>query len=67
MELQDLEMQLEERLLGLDEQLRAVRVPSPFRSSALQVCCWGLESALGLFIMCDLGLGNSLFPRGLML
>ncbi|MEJ1278302.1 sperm specific antigen 2 [Cricetulus griseus] len=39
MELQDLEMQLEERLLGLDEQLRAVRVPSPFRSSVLLGMC----------------------------
>lgn len=39
MELQDLEMQLEERLLGLDEQLRAVRVPSPFRPSALPGMC----------------------------
>nr|XP_034350891.1 protein ITPRID2 isoform X3 [Arvicanthis niloticus] len=44
MELQDLEMQLEERLLGLDEQLRAVRVPSPFRSSALPGMC-GSRSA----------------------
>ncbi|KAL6077490.1 hypothetical protein STEG23_032292 [Scotinomys teguina] len=44
MELQDLEMQLEERLLGLDEQLRAVRVPSPFRSSVLPGMC-GSRSA----------------------
>lgn len=38
MELQDLELQLEERLLGLDEQLQAVRVPSPFSSSLLGMC-----------------------------
>ncbi|XP_051023083.1 protein ITPRID2 [Acomys russatus] len=44
MELQELEMQLEERLLGLDEQLRAVRVPSPFRPSVLQGMC-GSRSA----------------------
>lgn len=44
MELQDLEMQLEERLLGLDEQLRAVRGPSPFRSSVLPGMC-GSRSA----------------------
>ncbi|XP_040601622.1 protein ITPRID2 isoform X2 [Mesocricetus auratus] len=44
MELQDLELQLEERLLGLDEQLRAVRVPSPFRSSVLPGMC-GSRSA----------------------
>ncbi|GAB1286482.1 Protein ITPRID2 [Apodemus speciosus] len=42
MELQDLEMQLEERLLGLDEQLRAVRVPSPFRSSVLPCDALGM-------------------------
>lgn len=39
MELQDLELQLEERLLGLEEQFRAVRMPSPFRASALAVGC----------------------------
>lgn len=55
MELQELEMQLEERLLGLDEQLRAVRVPSPFRSSVLPVRCGVPESQGGFFIVCDLG------------
>lgn len=45
MELEDLELQLEERLLGLEDQLRAMRIPSPFRPSALVVwylggCQW---------------------------
>ncbi|XP_008521012.2 protein ITPRID2 isoform X1 [Equus przewalskii] len=44
MELQDLELQLEERLLGLEDQLRAQPVPSPFRSSALVGMC-GSRSA----------------------
>ncbi|KAI5773382.1 ITPRID2 [Gulo gulo luscus] len=44
MELQDLELQLEERLLALEEQFRAVRMPSPFRSSALMGMC-GSRSA----------------------
>ncbi|XP_058568282.1 protein ITPRID2 isoform X1 [Neofelis nebulosa] len=44
MELQDLELQLEERLLGLEEQFRAVRMPSPFRASALAGMC-GSRSA----------------------
>ncbi|XP_029790160.1 protein ITPRID2 isoform X2 [Suricata suricatta] len=44
MELQDLELQLEERLLALEEQFRAVRMPSPFRASALAGMC-GSRSA----------------------
>ncbi|XP_042544330.1 protein ITPRID2 isoform X1 [Dipodomys spectabilis] len=44
MELQDLELQLEERLVGLDEHLRAVRAPSPFRAAALGGMC-GSRSA----------------------
>ncbi|XP_032711947.1 protein ITPRID2 isoform X1 [Lontra canadensis] len=44
MELQDLELQLEERLLALEDQFRAVRMPSPFRSSALMGMC-GSRSA----------------------
>ncbi|XP_036018458.1 protein ITPRID2 isoform X2 [Mus musculus] len=54
MELQDLEMQLEERLLGLDEQLRAVRVPSPFRPSALPVTELIREQS---YLKSELGLG----------
>ncbi|ERE71900.1 putative sperm-specific antigen 2 like protein [Cricetulus griseus] len=54
MELQDLEMQLEERLLGLDEQLRAVRVPSPFRSSVLLVTELIREQS---YLKSELGLG----------
>ncbi|XP_058156523.1 protein ITPRID2 isoform X4 [Dasypus novemcinctus] len=44
MELQDLELQLEERLLGLEEQLCATCVPSPFRPSTLVGMC-GSRSA----------------------
>ncbi|XP_077010481.1 protein ITPRID2 isoform X2 [Tamandua tetradactyla] len=44
MELQDLELQLEEHLLGLGEQLGAARAPSPFRPSALVGMC-GSRSA----------------------
>ncbi|KAM4859310.1 protein ITPRID2 isoform 2-T3 [Thomomys bottae] len=44
MELQDLELQIEERLLGQDEHLRAVRVPSSYHSAALGGMC-GSRSA----------------------
>ncbi|XP_004267439.1 protein ITPRID2 isoform X5 [Orcinus orca] len=54
MELQDLEMQLEERLLGLEEQLHAVSVPSPFRSSALMVTELMREQS---YLKSELGLG----------
>ncbi|KAB0393607.1 hypothetical protein E2I00_004947 [Balaenoptera physalus] len=54
MELQDLEMQLEERLLGLEEQLHAVSVPSPFRSSALMVTELMREQS---YLRSELGLG----------
>lgn len=43
MELQELELQLEERLMGLEEQLR-VRTPSPFQSSTIMGMC-GSRSA----------------------
>ncbi|XP_019787130.1 protein ITPRID2 isoform X5 [Tursiops truncatus] len=54
MELQDLEMQLEERLLGLEEQLHAVSVPSPFRSSELMVTELMREQS---YLKSELGLG----------
>ncbi|KAM5280193.1 protein ITPRID2 isoform 2-T2 [Ctenodactylus gundi] len=53
MELQDLELQLEERLLCLDEQLRA-RAPSSFRSSALVVTELIREQS---YLKSELGLG----------
>uniref|UniRef100_A0A8C5Z5M8 ITPR interacting domain containing 2 n=1 Tax=Marmota marmota marmota TaxID=9994 RepID=A0A8C5Z5M8_MARMA len=54
MELQDLELQLEDRLLGLDEHLRAVQVPSPFCSSALVVTELMREQS---YLKSELGLG----------
>lgn len=38
MELQELETQLEERLLALEEQLRTLHMSSPYRSQTLMVC-----------------------------
>lgn len=54
MELQDLELQLEERLLGLEEQFRAVRMPSPFRASALAVTELMREQS---YLKSELGMG----------
>ncbi|KAF3824318.1 hypothetical protein GH733_008603 [Mirounga leonina] len=54
MELQDLELQLEERLLALEEQFRAVRMPSPFRSSALMVTELMREQS---YLKSELGMG----------
>ncbi|KAK1336838.1 LOW QUALITY PROTEIN: hypothetical protein QTO34_002873, partial [Cnephaeus nilssonii] len=54
MELEDLELQLEERLLGLEEQLRARHIPSPFRSSALMVTELMREQS---YLKSELGLG----------
>lgn len=56
MELQELELQLEERLLGLDEQLRVVRLASPFRSSALVV---RVPATLGLLRSLRQGFRNA--------
>lgn len=55
MELQDLELQLEERLLGLEEQLRPVHAPSPFRPSALMVTELMREQS---YLKSELGLGH---------
>ncbi|XP_060033603.1 protein ITPRID2 isoform X2 [Erinaceus europaeus] len=52
MELQDLELQLEERLLGLEEQLRA-RTPSPFHSSLMVTELMREQS----YLKSELGLG----------
>ncbi|XP_039095572.1 protein ITPRID2 isoform X3 [Hyaena hyaena] len=54
MELQDLELQLEERLLGLEEQFCAVRMPSPFRASALVVTELMREQS---YLKSELGMG----------
>ncbi|XP_008563013.1 PREDICTED: sperm-specific antigen 2 homolog, partial [Galeopterus variegatus] len=58
MELQDLEQQLEERLLGLEEQLHAGRGSSPFRSSAL-VGMYGITELMQerSYLKSQLGLG----------
>ncbi|KAG8520317.1 Protein ITPRID2 [Galemys pyrenaicus] len=53
MELQELELQLEERLLSLEEQLR-VRTPSPYHSSALVVTELMQEQS---YLKSELGLG----------
>ncbi|KAF4026328.1 hypothetical protein G4228_018466 [Cervus hanglu yarkandensis] len=55
MELQDLELQLEERLLGLEEQLRPVHAPPPFRPPALMVTELMREQS---YLKSELGLGH---------
>ncbi|XP_072468661.1 protein ITPRID2 isoform X5 [Notamacropus eugenii] len=54
MELQELELQLEERLLGLEEQLRTLHVTSPYRSSTLMVTELMQEQS---YLKSELGLG----------